>query len=213
MKNSILVFSSMFIALHLSAADVKSELSKCERMKTESAKKKCVEKVVRPFFHPWRFSPVEKSPINDAITATANFREGDGEIMLGCSEGSFFMNFSLGVHLNTMNNHYYPIIYRIDSEPAVDCSTNGGDNLSECMRWQVSRGGYAVGVWNGEDVAALVEKIGAAKKLTIRAGNVLEERTVIFNLKNLLRVYDAMKMVCRIDDPPAEIPAGKDGGP
>lgn len=184
------------------------KVSKCLKLKGEKAKTDCLNAIYLPRSGEWTFSEVRKSPINDALSAVAVLRSdsGVGEMAIGCYEGQMYVSFDLNLHLSTMNNYFYPIIYRLDSESAVDCT--GESPEQKCYGWALSAGNNAAGIWGAQD--EFIQEIKGAKKLTVRVSNVSgDQKTAFFTLKDLLPNYEKIKNLCGVSEPSATSTEGE----
>jgi len=177
------------------------KISKCLKLKGEKAKTDCLVAAVSPVPGEWTFSEVTKSPINDAATVSAQL-VGDSvlhRMTIGCYEGVLYLHFSGKIFLSTLRDSY-PIIYRVDSEPAVDCS--GYDLQSKCYPWAVSADNSAAGIWHNAD--EFIDEIKAGKKLTVRLTNHSgDERTMVFPIEKVAETYAKIKGICAMPEAPA----------
>ena len=181
------------------------KISKCLKLKGEKAKTDCLVAAVSPVPGEWIFSEIKKSPINDAATVSAQL-VGDSvlhRMTIGCYEGVLYLHFSGKMFLSTLRDSY-PIIYRVDSEPAVDCS--GDDLQPKCYPWAVSADNTAAGIWHNAD--DFIDEIKAGKKLTVRLTNHSgDERTMVFPIQKVAETYAKIKGICTT--PPATSAEGE----
>jgi len=179
------------------------KISKCLKLKGEKAKTDCLVAAVSPVPGEWIFSEVTKSPINDAATVSAQL-VGDSPLhvmAIGCYKGSLYVNFSGKMFLSTMNSYFYPIIYRVDSLPAVDC-THDESPPKACYGWALSSGNNAAGIWGNAD--EFIDEIKGGSKLTVRLSNHSgEQRTMTFPLKDVAATYEKVKGICTMPEAPA----------
>lgn len=165
-----------------------------------SAKKKAKYDLV---WSKWLFSESEKSPINDSPSVsarsfgdTANF----SSMVMGCEEGRFYFFFQPSkIRMSTHNERFYPFIYRVDSQAAIDCTAD--DYPEKCSKWALRFDGAAVGIW-GDAAEEFVEEIKDAKKLTIRVSRISgQQETVTFTLKDVLPTFEKVKGLCGAGEP------------
>lgn len=207
-------FLSVLFLLSLCAIDAKGKakstgkpdpLDECLKLssKGEKVMLECLSSLYKPKPGVWTFSEVTKSPINDApsFSASTPSDTGAGSFDMGCHEGQLYILFSLNMYLNSMKSEYYPIIYRVDSEPALDCTI---DKIQEkCYRWQLNSARYGAGIWDTPD--EFIQEIKDGKKLTVRVHNISgEQRTAVFTLKDVLPTYEKVKSLCEAKPEGAE---------
>lgn len=179
-------------------SDKLGEYAECFKLKDKKAQSDCVlsklDKASR-----WIIGDVTKSPINDAPSVLAMLisDKGGSVMTIGCYEGQLYVNFDLNMFLSTLNQYFYPIIYRVDSEPAVDCT--GEEYPQKCYGWALSSGSNAAGIWGNPD--EFIQEIKDAKKLTVRVSNHSgEQKTAIFTLKDVLPTYEKIKGLCGVGE-------------
>lgn len=171
------------------------KVSKCLKLKDKKAQTDCLVAAFSSRPGEWSIGPVSKSPINDAPSVRAAMRSetGTSEMAIGCYEGQLYVNFDMSMYLSTMNRYFYPIIYRVDSEPAVDCTSESPEQ--KCYSWALSSGSTAAGIWGNPD--EFVQEIKDAKKLTVRVSNVSgDQKTAIFSMKDVLPTFEKIKSLC-----------------
>ena len=175
------------------------KISECLKLKGEKAKTDCLVSIYTPKAGEWIFSDVTKSPINDAPTVSATLRSDTGasQLVIGCYEGSLYTYADLNLYVSTMRD-LPPIVYRIDSEPAIDCTAD--DPPAQCYKWGISAGNNAVGIWGTPD--EFIQEIKDAKKLTVRLSNHSgDQKTAIFTLKEVLPTFEKIKGLCGVGGP------------
>lgn len=209
MKTLIRAVCVLFVASLCHVSAKKSKVSKansdkmtaCLKLKGEKARVDCLVGIYVPQAGEWRFSEVTKSPINDAPSFSAAMRSDEGidQFAIGCNEGQLYLIFDLNMYVSTMGD-YAPVIYRVDSLPAVDC-TDGSPSV-QCAKWAINAGNSAVGIWGDPD--EFVQEIKDAKKLTVRVSNVSgSQKTAVFSLKDVAATFEKVKSICTFAEPAA----------
>jgi len=181
-------------------SETPGKFSECLKLKTEKEKADCILAEVKKDSGGWLVGEVSKSPINDApsVQAILIADKGGGRMSIGCYEGQLYVNFDLNMYLSTLNQYFYPIIYRVDSEPAVDCT--GEEYPQKCYGWALSSGSNAAGIWGNPD--EFIQEIKDAKKLTVRLSNHSgDQKTAIFTLKEVLPTFEKIKGLCGVGGP------------
>ena len=185
------------------ASKAESEkISKCLKLKGEKVRTDCLVAIYTPQAGEWKFSEVTKSPINDAPTVSASLRSDAGvsEIVMGCYEGKLFTFADLKLYVSSMRNYAPPIVYRIDSEPAIDCTDY--EPPAQCSKWEISASSDAVGIWGNPD--EFIQEIKDAKKLTVRLSNHSgDQKTAVFTLKDVAATFEKVKSICTFAEPAA----------
>lgn len=150
----------------------------------------------------WIITEGQKSPITDAQSFSArSFGDSEGlsSLVMGCEEGKMYFYIQpTKMRMSTQNEHFYPIIYRVDSQPAVDCTAENYPQI--CQKWSLRYDGAVVGIW--EDPESFIDEIENARKLTIRVSNIRgQQKTVIFRLKDVLPTYAKVRGLCGAGEP------------
>jgi hypothetical protein len=152
----------------------------------------------------WYFSEVTYSPINDRPSVSASLPSVTGreEFNIFCDEGKLGVNvWFRDMYISTLR-HFAPVIYRVDSEPAVDCIADNGSPGSvaeECYIWSIGADNHSVGIWGIPE--SFIEAIKDAKKLTVRVSNVSgEQSTAFFLLKDVLPTFEKIKSLCTYEE-------------
>lgn len=178
------------------------KVSKCLKLKDDRAMAACLDANYPSQVGKWIFSEVTKSPINDAPTVSASLLSdtGFGQIVMGCYEGKLFTFADLKLYVSSMRNYAPPIIYRIDSEPAIDCTDY--EPPAQCSKWEISASSDAVGIWGNPD--EFIQEIKDAKKLTVRLSNHSgDQKTAVFTIKDVAATFEKVKSICTFTEPAA----------
>lgn len=197
----LLVITGNGIFAKKKAKPTVEKFTKCLKLKSEKAREACLVATVSPVPGEWIFTEVTKSPINDAATVSADL-VGDRvlhRMTIGCYEGTLALTFSGNMYLSTMRDSY-PIIYRVDSEPAVDCSHY--DPQEKCGAWSLSADSKSAGLWHNAD--DFIDEIKSGKKLTVRLTNHSgDEKTMVFPIEKVAETYAKIKGICAMPEAPA----------